>query len=58
MPIFSGVTLRPMQVLVEGYNRLGEKVKYLGRGLKARAFCHEIDHLDGILFKSRLIDCK
>ncbi len=57
-PNFSGVTLRPMQVLVEGYNRLGEKVKYLGRGLKARAFCHEIDHLDGILFKSRLIDCK
>lgn len=50
-----GTTLRPMYVAVEGKNRKGETVKYTGEGLKARAFCHEIDHLDGIVFKSRLI---
>ena len=27
---------------------------YKGEGLKARCFCHEIDHLDGILFTDRL----
>ncbi len=50
-----GTTLRPMFVAVKGKNRKGEIVKYSGEGLKSRAFCHEIDHLDGIVFKSRLI---
>ena len=54
-PNFFGITLRPMFVVVSGYDRHGKAVKYAGRGLKARAFCHEIDHLDGILFKSRLV---
>lgn len=54
-PNFFGVTLRPMFVVVSGYNRSGKAVKYSAKGLKARAFCHEIDHLDGILFKSRLV---
>ncbi len=50
-----GTTLRPMFVVIEGKNRKGETVKYSGEGLKARAFCHETDHLDGIVFKSRLV---
>lgn len=54
-PGASGVTLRPMCVTVKGKNRKGEEVSYIGKDLKARAFCHEIDHLDGILFKSRLV---
>lgn len=49
------VTLRPMFVTVEAFDRFGKKVKYIGKALKARAFCHEIDHLDGILFKSRAV---
>lgn len=49
-----GVTVRPMFVTVKAKNRNGEDVQYSGKALKARAFCHEIDHLDGILFKSRL----
>lgn len=53
-PNFSGITIRPMFVKVKGKNRYGKDVEYTGKGLKARAFCHEIDHLDGILFKSRL----
>ena len=44
----SGVTRRPMRVTVEAQNRHGER-------LLARAFCHEIDHLDGILFKDHAI---
>lgn len=49
------VTLRPMFVTVEAFDRFGKKVNYIGKALKARAFCHEIDHLDGILFKSRAV---
>lgn len=48
-------TLRPMFVTVEAFDRFGKKVKHTGKALKARAFCHEIDHLDGILFKSRTV---
>ena len=41
---------RPMHVTVQCMNRNGETVEYTGSGLLARAFCHEIDHLDGTLF--------
>lgn len=50
-----GVTLRPMIVKVHAKNRFGESIEICGIALKARALCHEIDHLDGILFKSRVI---
>jgi peptide deformylase len=36
-------------------NEQGESVKMEGLGLLARAFCHEIDHLDGILFIDKVI---
>lgn len=45
-----GVTHRPMHVTVECQNRRGETVTYTGHDLLARAFCHEIDHLDGKLY--------
>ena len=50
-----GITDRPMKVTVHAMNRLGEIFTVSGEGLKARAFCHEIDHLDGILFKDNAI---
>ena len=50
----SGVTVRPMYVKVRGQNRKGENIVVEGEGLLARALCHEIDHLDGILFLDRL----
>ena len=49
------VTLRPKFVKVKAQDRFGNEVVYQGQMLKARAFCHEIDHLDGILFKSRIV---
>ena len=54
-----GITHRPMYVTVRALNRKGETVEYRGEGLLARAFCHEIDHLDGKLFTDcaiRMVD--
>ena len=42
-----------MHVTVRAMNRAGETVTYTGSGLLAKAFCHEIDHLDGKLY----VDC-
>ena len=45
-----GIVKRPMHVTVEAMNRRGEIVQYTGHELLARAFCHELDHLDGKLY--------
>ena len=50
-----GVTRRPMRVTVKAQDRNGNPFTVSGEGLKARAFCHEIDHLNGILFKDKVI---
>ncbi len=54
LPGKSGVTLRPSKVKVKAQDRNGEWHEYTGEDLKARCFCHEIDHLDGILFTDKL----
>ena len=41
---------RPMKVSVRAQNRHGENITVTGEGLLARALCHEIDHLDGVLY--------
>lgn len=45
-----GYTKRPMKVTVRATDRHGEVYEVTGEGLEARAFCHEIDHLDGVIF--------
>ncbi len=50
-----GVTLRPKKVQVKAQDRNGKWQVFTGEDLKARCFCHEIDHLDGILFTSHVI---
>lgn len=50
LPHKAGVTKRPMSVKVRAQNRNGNWVLYEGSELKARCFCHEIDHLDGKLY--------
>ena len=50
-----GVTSRPEKVTVRAQNRKGENFTVTGEGLLARALCHEIDHLDGIVYKDRLV---
>lgn len=51
-----GIVKRPMHVRVKAQNRFGRFVKYRGRELLARAFCHEIDHLNGILYEDKVIE--
>lgn len=51
-----GITRRPMHVTVEALNRRGEVIQVSGHDLLARAFCHELDHLDGKLFIDCVID--
>ncbi len=45
---------RPMYVKVRAQNRHGENIVVEGEGLMARALCHEIEHLDGVLFIDKL----
>ena len=50
-----GVTKRPMWVKVVAQDRNGDWYEYEGEELLARAFCHEIDHLSGILFTDNVL---
>ena len=50
-----GITRRPMHVTVRAMNRRGETFDVTGSGLLAKAFCHEIDHLDGKLYIDKAI---
>ena len=45
---------RPNKVTVRAQNRNGENIVIKGEGFLARALCHEIDHLDGILYIDRI----
>ncbi len=45
-----GKVRRPNKVTVRALNREGKEVTYRGEELLARAFCHELDHLDGKLY--------
>ncbi len=46
----SGIVSRPMKVTLVYQNRFGEKLTLKAKGFFARAICHELDHLDGILY--------
>lgn len=50
-----GITKRPQTVTVHAQGRDGRAFTLTGSDLLARAFCHEIDHLDGILFKDHAV---
>lgn len=54
IPGLTEKVVRPRRVLVRAQDARGEFQEIEGEGLLARAFCHEIDHLDGILFIDRL----
>ena len=54
LPGKSGTVTRPNYVKVMALNEEMEEVVYEGEGLLARAFCHEIDHLDGHLYVEKV----
>lgn len=51
-----GITIRPMKVTVKAQDRNGNEFTVIAEELKARALCHELDHLDGILFIDNAIE--
>ena len=51
-PGLYGTVTRPVKVTVEAQDRYGDLFTVEGEGLKTRALCHEIDHLDGIVFRT------
>jgi peptide deformylase len=55
-PGWVGVVPRFETVVVKGRNRKGKEVRIKSTGFTARAFQHEVDHLDGVLFIDRLTD--
>ena len=54
VPGFNATVMRPMRAVIKGLDRHGEPLQREGTGLLARAFQHEMDHLDGALFVDRL----
>jgi peptide deformylase len=54
IPGFRGYVMRPQFVTVRAQNAKGESFEIRGENLLARAFCHEIDHLNGVLFLQHL----
>ena len=58
IPGYEGSPVRPERVVVRGLDPDGEERTYTGTELLARAFCHEIDHIDGLLFVDRLTPLK
>ncbi len=58
VPGYGGTPLRPARVVVQGLDPQGQQRTYEGTDLLARAFCHEIDHIDGLLFVDRLSPLK
>jgi peptide deformylase len=58
VPGFGGTPVRPARVVVKGLDLEGQEHVYTATELLARAFCHEIDHIDGLLFVDRLTPLK
>lgn len=55
LPGKNGAVCRPKKVIVRAQDRNGKTFEITGTDLLARAFCHEIDHLNGVLFTDKII---
>lgn len=55
IPNFHAVCERPKKIKVTALNRYGKKFTLDVGKLKCRAICHEVDHLNGILFRERVV---
>jgi len=54
VPDFTAVVERPHKVRVIGQDLEGNSIEKYGEGLLARALCHEIDHINGVLYLDRI----
>jgi peptide deformylase len=58
IPGFAGSPIRPARIVARGLDPEGKERVFEAGELLARAFCHEIDHIDGLLFVDRLSPLK
>ena len=58
VPGYGASPIRPTRVVIKGLDPDGKERMYTGTDLLARAFCHEIDHVNGLLFVDRLTPLK
>lgn len=56
VPERAGRVVRPEKVKVKAQDRHGEPFEIEGEGMLAVCLCHEIDHLDGILYTDKMIE--
>lgn len=56
IPDFEGDVIRPEYIRIKALDRYGEEFVYEGEGLAAVCVSHEYDHLDGVLFRDKVID--
>ncbi len=49
-----GTVTRPKQVTVKALDRNGNEITITGEGMLCKALCHEIDHLDGIMYVDKV----
>jgi peptide deformylase len=54
IPGFTATVVRPARTVLRGFDRNGQEQVVEGKSLLARAFQHEMDHLDGVVFVDRL----
>jgi peptide deformylase len=54
-PGFYGYVERPLKLKVKALNREGQETEYDAEGLFAVAVCHELDHLDGVMFTDKVV---
>jgi peptide deformylase len=54
VPGFTSAVLRPKRVVLKGVDLDGKEITIEGKDLLARAFCHEMDHLNGVFFLDHL----
>lgn len=56
VPGRSGRVVRPERVTVRAQNRQGEAFEVTGEGILAVCLCHELDHLDGVMYVDKMIE--
>ena len=56
VPNMRGKVDRCPEILIEGFNREGQSVSFISKGISAGTFQHELDHLDGLVFTDRMKD--
>lgn len=58
VPEMLGKVERPKYIKIRGFDRYGNEVEYEAEDFEATAYCHEYDHLDGILYTDKATDIR